>query len=213
MRLLTRCSHPGYGGGMAKHIVAPAEHFYALPDNMSLETAALIEPLAVAWHAINLSPFKAGDNVLVVGGGPIGICVVQILKLQGAKSILVAELMENRKAMASNFGAKHIVDPREVDVPARVRELTDDVGADVVFDTAGVEKALNGAIEACRPHGTIVNIAVWKKRPTVSVNELMYNEVKYMGAALYDESAFRNVIRALSYGEFLYPRPGYIRLG
>ena len=192
---------------MAKHVVAPAEHFYDLPDKMSLESAALIEPLAVAWHAVNLSPFKVGDHAMVVGGGPVGICVVQILKLQGAKSILVAELMENRKKLALDFGATHIVDPREADVPQRIQELTDGIGADVVFDTAGVEKALNGAIESCRPHGTVVNIAVWERQPNVSVNELMYNEVKYMGAALYDEGSFRNVIRALSYGEFVYPHP------
>lgn len=192
----------GYGGGLAKYIVAPAEHFYTIPDNVSLEAAALVEPLAVAWHAVNISPFKPNDNVLVLGGGPVGIGIIQVLKLQGAKNIMVAELTENRKRFASNYGATHILDPREVDVAAKVRELTDGVGADVVFDTAGVEVALNGAIAACRTHGTIVNIAVWEKRPAIRVNELMYSEVNYTGSALYDESAFREVIRALSYGEF-----------
>lgn len=191
----------GFGGGMAKHIVAPGEHFYAIPDIISFEAAALIEPLAVAWHAVNLSPFKVGDNVMVVGGGPIGICVVQILKMQGAKNIVVAELIESRKQFARDYGATHIVDPRQVDVVQCVKELTYGKGADVVFDTAGVEKALDGAISACRTHGTIVNLAVWEKTPRVGVNKLMYNEVSYMGAALYDESAFRNVIRALSSGE------------
>ncbi|GJP97413.1 NAD(P)-binding protein [Aspergillus niger] len=114
---------------------------------------------------------------------------------------MVAELTENRKRFASNYGATHILDPREVDVAAKVRELTDGVGVDVVFDTAGVEVALNGAIAACRTHGTIVNIAVWEKRPAIRVNELMYSEVNYTGSALYDESAFREVIRALSYGQ------------
>ncbi|GKZ75929.1 hypothetical protein CBS63078_706 [Aspergillus niger] len=191
----------GYGGGLAKYIVAPAEHFYTIPDNVSLEAAALVEPLAVAWHAVNISPFKPNDNVLVLGGGPVGIGIIQVLELQGAKNIMVAELTENRKRFASNYGATHILDPREVDVAAKVRELTDGVGVDVVFDTAGVEVALNGAIAACRTHGTIVNIAVWEKRPAIRVNELMYSEVNYTGSALYDESAFREVIRALSYGQ------------
>lgn len=191
----------GYGGGLAKYIVAPAEHFYTIPDNVSLEAAALVEPLAVAWHAVNISPFKPNDNVLVLGGGPVGIGIIQVLELQGAKNIMVAELTENRKRFASNYGATHILDPREVDVATKARELTDGVGADVVFDTAGVEVALNGAIAACRTHGTIINIAVWEKRPAIRVNELMYSEVNYTGSALYDESAFREVIRALSYGE------------
>jgi NADPH:quinone reductase-like Zn-dependent oxidoreductase len=119
---------------------------YGYGHNVSLEAAALVEPLAVAWHAVNISPFKPNDNVLVLGGGPVGIGIIQVLELQGAKNIMVAELTENRKRFASNYGATHILDPREVDVAAKVRELTDGVGADVVFDTAGVEVALNGAI-------------------------------------------------------------------
>jgi threonine dehydrogenase-like Zn-dependent dehydrogenase len=185
---------------MSKKIVAPASHFYPLPENISLEAAALIEPLAVAWHAVNLSPFKFGDNVLVIGGGPIGIGVVQVLKLQGAKNIMVAELLDSRKRFCRDYGASHILDPREDDVAQRVREITGGVGADVVFDAAGVEKALLGAIPACRAQGTIVNIAVWEKPPCVPVNQLMYNEVRYMGAALYDEMSFLDTIRAVNYG-------------
>ncbi|PYI23724.1 GroES-like protein [Aspergillus japonicus CBS 114.51] len=194
----------GYGGGLANYIVAPAEHFYPLPDTISLEAAALIEPLAVAWHAVNISPFKPGDSVLVLGGGPVGIGVVQVLKMQGAQNIVVAELMANRQRLARDYGAAHIVDPRAEgpgNTAARVRELTGGIGADVIFDTAGVEAALNEAIGACRTHGTIVNIAVWEKRPALRVNDLMYSELKYTGSALYDESAFVNVIQALNHGQ------------
>ncbi|OJJ44979.1 hypothetical protein ASPZODRAFT_17889 [Penicilliopsis zonata CBS 506.65] len=191
----------GYGGGMATHVVAPVEHFYLLPDTLSLEVAALIEPLAVAWHAVSISPFQAGDNVLVLGGGAVGIGVVQVLKLQGAKNIIVAELMENRKRLAQEFGATVIVDPREDDLTQTVRSITAGQGADIVFDAAGVESALNSAIPACRTHGTIVNIAVWEKQPAIRVNELMYSEIMYMGAALYDESAFVDVIEALNNGQ------------
>ena len=187
---------------MSKKIVAPASHFYPIPENISLEAAALIEPLAVAWHAVNLSPFKVGDNVLVVGGGPIGIGVVQVLKLQGARNIMVAELMDNRKMLCRDYGASYLLDPREGDVAQRVREITCGVGADVIFDAAGVEKALIGAIPACRTQGTIVNIAVWEKAPSIPVNQLMYNEIRYMGAALYDEMSFLDTIRAVNYGRY-----------
>ncbi|KAJ5772928.1 hypothetical protein N7457_007824 [Penicillium paradoxum] len=191
----------GYGGGLAEHIVAPVEHFYPIPNNVSLESAALVEPLAVAWHAVNISPFKPGDNVLIVGGGPIGIGIVQVLKVQGAKSIMVVEPTENRKQLAQDLGATYLLDPQKVDVPEMVHQLTNDIGADVLFDTAGVEIALDGAISACRIHGTIVNIAVWEKKPAVDVNDLMYKELNYMGAALYDEASFKDVIKAISYGQ------------
>ncbi|KAG2421130.1 hypothetical protein HFD88_000746 [Aspergillus terreus] len=191
----------GYGGGLAKYITAPGEHFYPIPDNVSLETAALVEPMAVAWHAVNLSPFKPGDHTLVVGGGPVGIGVIQILKMQGAKTIVVAEPMEKRRQFALDYGATHAINPLEEDLVATVKKITDDVGVAVTFDSAGVEKALEGAIQATRTHGTIVNIAVWEKRPKVGINELMYNEIKYTGSALYDESAFTKVIEAISYGQ------------
>lgn len=64
-----------------------------------------------------------------------------------------------------------------------------------------MEVALNGAIPACRTHGTIVNVAVWEKRPAIRVNDLMYKEVNYMGAALYDNASFEDVIKAISYGK------------
>lgn len=185
---------------MSNHVVAPEEHFYALPDRLSLESAGFIEPLAVAWHAVSLSPFKPGDSAMIIGGGPIGICLVQVLKLNNASNIIVAELLENRKRLALDYGATHITDPREVDVPSQVRGWTNSTGADVIFDTAGVEIALNSAIHACRTHGSIVNIAVWEKMPNIQVNEMMYHEVNYMGAALYDEDSFRKVIDAIGSG-------------
>ncbi|KAL4925087.1 uncharacterized protein BDV17DRAFT_189955 [Aspergillus undulatus] len=199
----------GYGGGFAEYICAPAEHFYPIPDNVSPELIALIEPLAVAWHAVNLSPYKdgmQGDNVLIVGGGPLGLCILQVLQMHGAKQTMVAELVDSRKQNAKDFGATHVLDPRDTDIPEKVHELTNGIGADVVFDTAGVEKALDGAIGAVRVHGTIVNVAVWEKRPHIRVNELMYQEVKYLGAALYDEKSFRSVIEAVSKG-LLKPEP------
>ncbi|KAJ5712506.1 hypothetical protein N7493_008974 [Penicillium malachiteum] len=190
----------GFGGGMSRKIVAPAAQFYPIPDNVSLKIAALIEPLEVSWYAVNLSPFKPGDSVLIVGGGPIGIGIVQVLKLQGATRIMVAELMENRKKLCGEYGATNILDPREVDIASRVHQLTDGGGADVIFDAAGVEKALLDAIPACRTQGTIVNIAVWEKNPAIPVNQLMCNELRYMVAALYDEMSFLDVIRAISHG-------------
>ncbi|KAJ5751676.1 hypothetical protein N7520_008593 [Penicillium odoratum] len=192
----------GYGGGMAEYMTAPADHFYCIPDSISFDIGALVEPLAVAWHAVHLSPFKAGDTTVVVGGGPIGISIVQVLKLKGAKQIIVVEPVKNRQRLASEFGADKILDPGDsTNISESIRALTEDVGADVILDTAGVEKALNSIIPACRTHASIINIAVWEKRPQVDLNKLMYNEVNFTGAALYDEQAFVDVIQALASGE------------
>jgi threonine dehydrogenase-like Zn-dependent dehydrogenase len=123
---------------MSEHFVAPASHFHALPDSISLETASLIEPLGVAWHAVmQISPFERGNNVLVLGAGPVGLNVIQVLALHGCNKIFVAEINENRKKLATYFGATHVLDSHQMDVVESVRFLTNDVGADVVYDTEG----------------------------------------------------------------------------
>jgi threonine dehydrogenase-like Zn-dependent dehydrogenase len=79
-----------------------------------------VEPLAVAWHAVNISPFKFGHNVLVMGGGPNGIGIVQVLKVHGAKEIMVVEPTESRRRLSKDFGATHLLNPHNVDVPETV---------------------------------------------------------------------------------------------
>src|SRR5258706_12867752 len=95
---------------------------------------ALIEPLSVAWHAVRSSPFKSGNSVLVLGGGPIGIGVIQVLKAQNAGRIIVSEVSSQRRDLCTQFGASHVIDPQEEDVVSRCYELCDGHGVDLVFD-------------------------------------------------------------------------------
>ena len=91
----------------------------------------------MGWHAVKVSPLKPGDHVLVLGGGPIGLCVIQALKAQGAENIIVSEMAGKRKEFAKQFGATHVLDPTKDDIAARCRELSDGEGVHVVFDCAG----------------------------------------------------------------------------
>ena len=81
----------GWGGGMSEYTCAPADYVKKLPDDMPLEIGALIEPLSVGWHAVSTSPMKPGDDVLVLGGGPIGLAVILALLAKGCTNIIVAE--------------------------------------------------------------------------------------------------------------------------
>ena len=82
----------GWGGGMSEYTTAPADYIKKLPDDMNLDIGALIEPLSVAWHAVATSPFKQSDDVLILGGGPIGLAVILVLLSKGCKNITVAEV-------------------------------------------------------------------------------------------------------------------------
>lgn len=196
----------GWGGGLSEHVVIPRKAVYEIPDSISMEVGALVEPLAVAWHAVKTSPFKKGDSVLILGGGPIGLAVIQTLVAKGASKIIVSEVASRRKEFAKQFGAHHVLDPTKDDVVARVRELCGGSGADVAFDAAGVQAGLDQAIQAIRARGTLVNIAIWEKTATITPNRLVFRERRYMGVATYQEGDFQDVIDAIASGS-LKPEP------
>lgn len=127
----------------------PEYALYNCPDNVGLDTAALVEPLAVGWHAVNSSPFKSSDTALVLGGGPIGglqsvlssfgrftdsslstgLSVVQALRARGCPQIIVSEVSSMRKRYAQEFGAHIVLDPTKDDIVARCLELTKNKGS------------------------------------------------------------------------------------
>ena len=187
---------------MSEFMCAPASMIKKLPDNVSLEIGALIEPLAVGWHAVKISPYQEGDSVLVLGGGPIGLSVIQTLVGKGCKNIIVSEISKRRRQFAMDFGAHHAIDPTKVDVVEEVAKLTDGQGADVAFDAAGVQVGLDSAMQAIKARGMLVNIAVWEKRATLAMNDLVFRERAYMGIATYANGDFEEVIEAISSGRF-----------
>jgi 2-desacetyl-2-hydroxyethyl bacteriochlorophyllide A dehydrogenase len=193
----------GWGGGLAEHVVAPEASMYKLPENIPMEIGALVEPLAVGWHAVKISPYKPGDSVLILGGGPIGLAVIQALKAKNPARIIVSEVSPRRKEYARQFGADVVLDPTQDDVVKECKRLCNGVGPDVAFDAAGVQSALVQAIQAIRAHGTLVNIAVWEKQAQFHPNMFLFQEKRYMGIATYVEGDFEEVIGAISSGKIM----------
>ena len=147
---------------------------------------------------MKVSPFKKGDAVLILGGGPIGIAVMLALQARGADKIIVSEVSRKRQEYARAFGAHHILDPTQEDVVERCRELCDGQGVHLVFDCAGVQAALDAAVEATRARGTIVNVAIWEKPCTITPNAFTFRERKYMGVATFQVGDFQEVIVSVS---------------
>ena len=166
----------------------------------------------MAWHAVKISPLKKGDSVLVLGGGPIGLAVVQTLKAKGAERIIVSEMASRRREFAKQFGADYVLDPSKDDIVARVLEICDGKGANVAFDCAGVQAGLDQAILSIRARGTLVNIAVWEKSATIIPNRFAFRERSYMGIATYVEGDFQEVIGAIASGELARPLTYMLKL-
>ncbi|KAH7002553.1 chaperonin 10-like protein, partial [Ilyonectria destructans] len=191
----------GIGGGLAEYTTVPRYAVYKIPDNVSLKVAALVEPLAVAWHAVKLSGFQPNDAALILGAGPIGLAILHILKSQGGSQIIVSETAEKRRQFATNFGASTVIDPTREDVGERCKTLCAGEGVQVVFDCAGVQSTLEAALAASRPRAVIVNVAVWAGEAVLSPNHFLLNERTYRGSATYSATVFPEVIAALAQGK------------
>jgi len=187
-------------GGLSEYIVVPRENVFKLPSNITLEEGALAEPLSVAWHAVNNSPFQKGDDALVIGAGPVGLAVVQVLKARGAGEILVSEVSARRQELARHFGASHVFDPKTADVVSKCKEACGGDGPGVVFDAAGVQPGLDLAFAASRSGATIVNIATWKTLPEINSILLILGEKRYVGTMVFLKEDFAQVIEAMGAG-------------
>lgn len=155
------------GGGGFSETVAVKEHLcHALPDEIDLKHAALIEPLAVGHRAVKIAGLTMDKDMgavttLVLGGGPIGFALIIILRAMGVSRIFVSQGSLKRRVQAQQL-AGVVINPNEESVPDRCRELTAGQGVDVVFDCAGVQSALNNGMEALTFKGTYVNVALWQ---------------------------------------------------
>ncbi len=189
----------GGGGGFSELAMVDEGMVHLLPDNISYEQAALIEPTSVALHAVRESRLKAGDTCVVFGTGPIGLLVILAAKAAGASQIIAVELSPQRREMAKKLGAHATVDPSQTDTVQAIREITGG-GADVVFEVTGVEPGLLGAIESAKAGGQIVIVSVWEKPLTLSPNAFVFRERHLMGSFGFRNTVFPAVIRLISDG-------------
>jgi L-iditol 2-dehydrogenase len=142
-------------GAFAEFLNVPARLLYRLPDTLSFEHAALVEPTAVALHAIRRAPTKPTDWVVVIGAGLIGLLVIQSLRAADVRNIIALDLVDHRLAVARELGATHTINSRSGDPTAEVAALTSGHGADHVFEVVGMEPTLNLAINLARRGGYV----------------------------------------------------------
>jgi (R,R)-butanediol dehydrogenase/meso-butanediol dehydrogenase/diacetyl reductase len=190
-------SWPG-GGGFARYSVIPAYATHKIPASVAPECAALVEPLAVGLHALKQAGFQAGQDALVLGGGPIGLMVTVGLKAAGARTIVVSEPSARRREAAVRAGADRAVDPVSEDLDAALAEVTGGK-ADVVFEVAGVPASWKSAMSSVRPHGTVCNVAAWEAPVSFNPNHLLFTEARLTGSLGY-LGEFADAIALLSDG-------------
>lgn len=197
----------GGGGGLSEYTTFPARFIHKIPDSLSYEKAALVEPMAVAFHSTKVGKFEAGQTAIVAGAGPIGLATVECLKARGAAKVIVVQRKSVRQEYALRSGADVVLDPNEVDVVAEVKKLTNGVGADIAFETTGSEQCFHLILEALRFAGTLVNTSIFETTITLHPNTLVMSEKTVVGSICYCNE-FPEVIEMLADGRL--PAEGYI---
>lgn len=175
----------GHGGGLAEQIAVNRHWVHPIPDNIGLDEAALIEPLAVAYHAFERSGATEGDVALIGGAGPIGLLTAAVAKAHGVTTIM-SELSKKRIETAQSTGvADHVVNPSEHDVVEEVMRITENKGADVGFEATSVDVVLNTLFTAVKKAGVIVNESIWGHKPEADLVKLVTKEQDLRGTIGY----------------------------
>ncbi|MGY5810993.1 zinc-dependent alcohol dehydrogenase family protein [Rhizobium sp. LEGMi198b] len=172
-------------GGFAEYVAVPCRQAFTLPADLNPVHGAFCEPLACCLHAIDKAEIRAGESVAILGGGVIGLLMVQLARLAGASQVILITRQLSRRQTALQLGATHAFDPTASDAVAAVREVTHG-GADVVIECAGVPETLQTGLQMTRRGGNFVLFGVTPRGVEVPVLpfDLLVNEVDIRPAYL-----------------------------
>ncbi len=169
-------------GAFAEYVAVPHHILYRVPPGVSFEQAAMVEPVAVAAHAVGLTPIAVGDTAVVVGAGMIGLGLVQVLRAAGCSRIVAVDLEPERLEMARKLGADAVLDPQEADVAKAVAELTDGRGADVAFEAVGITATVKAAIAAVRRGATVTLVGNLTPSVDVPMQVVVTRQLRLQGS-------------------------------
>ncbi|GAB1510423.1 alcohol dehydrogenase catalytic domain-containing protein [Actinophytocola sp. KF-1] len=179
-------------GGMAEYTVVPGHMLHPLPDSVSAELGAMVEPMAVAFHAARLGAVAPGEHAVVFGAGPIGIGLWFALRGQGVEDITICEPSADRRRAISDLGAGDVIDPTQIDPAYYVMSLTAGEGAAAAFDAAGVAASVSAALDC-----------LGARRPLeTSLLKLVLAETRIQGSLCYTSEDFTAVIELMASGHY-----------
>lgn len=149
-------------GGMAQYMrIPPTAIVHRIPDALSLEDAAIIEPLSCAIHAVNRGDIQLDDVVVIAGAGPIGLMMVQVARLKTPRKLVVIDLVAKRRELAARYGADVVIDPKTQDAGRVVRELSGGYGCDVYIEATGSPSGVVQGLDLIRKLGRFVEFSVF----------------------------------------------------
>lgn len=183
-------------GGMAEYVKVDSSKVHLLPDDLPMDLGAFVEPLAVAVHAVNRVNFKIGDTCVIFGAGTIGLNVASVLKLGGAKQVILVETNPFRVNLAQELGFI-VLNPLEVNVLETVFNFTKQIGADIVFDCAAHPLVAIQLTDIVKPQGTIEIVGSYKKPAEIKLLDIEFKELNIIGTRVYTKKDFDTAIELI----------------
>lgn len=186
-------------GGMQSSWTVPAYTLHKLPDALSMEHGAMIEPAAVACHDVRMGEVRPGETCVVIGGGPIGL-LIALVAIQKGATVILSEVNESRLDLAESLGIQ-VVNPTKQNLPEAVSQMTNGRMADCVFEVSGSAPGVEVMTELPNVRGRIVMVAIHPHPKPVNLFKFFWSEIKLIGARLYEEQDFDEAIQLASSGK------------
>lgn len=188
-------------GTASEYFAVAAEKLLPLPENMSLDEGAMLEPLAVAVHAAAQAGDLAGKKIAVLGAGPIGILVAQTVKGMGAQQVLITDISDLRLEKAKECGADFVVNTKKTDFEAAILAAFGPDRADIIYDCAGNNITMEQAIHSARKGSVIILVAVFAGKATVDLAVLNDKELDLNTSMMYREPDYLRAISLVQEGK------------
>lgn len=185
-------------GALQQLWTVPQEILVELPRDLPLRSAALVEPVAVAHHDVERGRVDAGEHVVVVGGGPVGVLIAIVAAHRGAH-VTVVEVDAFRRGVIEKLGLATI-DPMASDVVDAINEATEGAGADVSFEVSGSQPGLTTSVAVLRPRGRLVAVGIHPQPREMDLKRVFWRELEILGARVYERSDYDGAIDLIATG-------------
>lgn len=188
-------------GTASEYFAVDASKITPLPEGMSYDDGAMIEPLAVTVHAAKRFPDIKGAKVAILGAGPIGILLVQAVKACGAAEVLVTDISDYRLSLAKSLGADYAVNTKDADFAKVITDAFGPDKADVIYDCAGTDITMNQAIQNARKGSTIILVAVFANMANVDLAKLNDSELDLNTTMMYRHEDYVDALKFVNEGK------------
>lgn len=189
------------GGAAQDYFILPAENVLKLPDSMSLDEAAMIEPIAVTVHALARGGGAAGKRVVVLGAGPIGNLTAQVAKASGAKAVMITDVSPYKLDKARQCGIDFVINTAEENLGAAIQRDFGPDKADLILECVGIEATMTDAVNYARKGSTIVVVGVFGKKPAVDLGLVQDRELSLVGTLMYQKADYERAIELVASGK------------